>query len=155
MRTALAVLLLVPSVAFAEEKPSRLPDAKPADVGLDAKRLARIDEVVKEAIEAKQCPGAVVLVARKGKVAFRKAYGRRAVEPKPEDMTADTIFDLASLAKPVATAASVLHLVEEGKLKVEDPVSKHLPAFGKDKVTVEHLLLHTSGLPAGNPVSAY
>ena len=70
-------------------------------------------------------------------------------------MTTDTVFDLASLTKPVATAASVLHLVQHGKLRLDDPVSKHLPAFGKDKVTLEHLLLHTSGLPAGNPVAAY
>jgi CubicO group peptidase (beta-lactamase class C family) len=70
-------------------------------------------------------------------------------------MTADTIFDLASLTKPIATASSVLLLVQKGKLSLDDPVSKHLPAFGKDKVTIEHLLLHTSGLPAGNPVSAY
>lgn len=158
MRTALLALLLAPAFVLADDKPSRLPDAAPADVGLDAKQLARIDDAVKEAIEARQCPGAVVLIARQGKVAYRKAYGDRAVEPKKEEMTTDTIFDLASLTKPIATAASVMHLVQKGKLRVDDPVKKHLPAFdknGKDKVTIEHLLLHTSGLPAGNPVSAY
>jgi CubicO group peptidase (beta-lactamase class C family) len=144
--------------AFAEDKPSRLSDAAPADVGLDAKRLALIDGPINDAIKAKQCPGAVVLIVRHGKVAYRKAYGHRAVEPKAEAMTTDTIFDLASLTKPVATAASVLHLVQKGKLRLDDPVAKHLPSFDrkdKEKITLEHLLLHTSGLPSGNPVSAY
>jgi CubicO group peptidase (beta-lactamase class C family) len=156
-RSALALLLFLAPAASAD-KPSRLPDAAPADVGLDAKRLALIDDAVNDSIKAKHCPGAVVLVARQGKVAYRKAYGQHAVEPKKEDMTTDVVFDLASLTKPVATAASVLHLVQKGKLRIDDPVSKHLPAFdrqGKDRITIEQLLLHTSGLPAGNPVSAY
>src|SRR5262249_37815587 len=102
--------------------------------------------------------GAVVLVVREGRVVFRKAYGLRSKEPAREAMTADTVFDLASLTKPLATATSVLLLLEQGKLRLTDPVARHLPAFGrngKDKVTVEHLLLHVSGLPAGNPVAEY
>src|SRR5437762_1296855 len=78
-------------------------------------------------------------------VIFRKAYGSRAVKPEKVPMTADTIFDMASLTKPVATATSVMILIEQGKLKPDDLVSKHWPAFaanGKDKVTVEQLLLH-------------
>jgi CubicO group peptidase (beta-lactamase class C family) len=158
--TRLVPLILLVALcpnAFAD-KPSRLPDATPADVGLDAKRLALIDAPINDAIKAKQCPGAVVLIVRQGRVAYRKAYGNRAVEPKAEAMTADTIFDLASLTKPVATAASVLHLVQKGKLRLDDAVAKHLPSFDrkdKDRITLEHLLLHVSGLPSGNPVSAY
>src|SRR5262245_28984514 len=138
--SAVLVLAVLSFAARAEGGPSRLPDAESADVGLDAKRLALIDGAVEDAMKAKQCPGAVVLVSRQGKVAYRKAFGHRAVEPKKEEMTTDTIFDLASLTKPVATAASVLCLVRKGKLGVDDLVSKHLPAFdkhGKDKVTIE------------------
>src|SRR3954453_9687650 len=85
----LAVVLFFASApcAFANDKPSRLSDAAPADVGLDARRLALIDGPINDAIKAKQCPGAVVLVVRQGKVAYRKAYGNRAIEPKAEAMT--------------------------------------------------------------------
>ena len=73
-------------------------------------------------------------------------------------MTVDTVFDLASLTKPLATASSIMLLVEQGKLRPSDPVARYLPAFaakGKDKITVEQLLLHTSGLIADNAVSDY
>jgi CubicO group peptidase (beta-lactamase class C family) len=155
MRSVVVAVLLVPTLALASDKQTRLPDAAPADVGLDPERLKAIDEAANDAIKAKQCPGAVILIVRNGKVAYRKSFGQRAVEPKKEDMTADTVFDLASLTKPVATAASIHHLAQRGKLRLDDPVSKHLPAFGKEKVTLEHLLLHTSGLAAGNPVANY
>src|SRR5262249_22053814 len=79
-------------------------------------------------------------------------------QPERVPMTADTVFDMASLTKPVATATSVMILVEQGKLRVSDPVAKHWPAFaanGKEAVTVEHLLLHTSGLTADNAIADY
>jgi uncharacterized protein YbbC (DUF1343 family)/CubicO group peptidase (beta-lactamase class C family) len=135
-----------------------VPPARPADVGLDPERLAGIDAAVGKAIEDKRAPGVVVLVLREGKVALRKAYGSRQVEPAREPMTADTVFDLASLTKPIATATAVMLLIEEGKLRLEDRVASHLPAFGKhgkDKITVEQLLLHTSGLIADNAVADY
>lgn len=136
----------------------RLPTAEPADVGLDAAKLDQIDAVVQESIEAGRLPGAVVLVVRQGKIAFRKAYGLRSKQPAEVRMTTDTVFDLASLTKPIATATSAMILIEQGKLKLDDLVSRHLPAFGqngKDRITVEHLLLHTSGLIADNPVADY
>ena len=134
-----------------------LPDGKSADVGMDAKKLGEIDDVVADAIARDKTPGAVVLIVRSGKVVFRKAYGKRAIAPKEEAMTADTIFDLASLTKPVATATSIVQLARQGKLRLDDPASKHLPAFARDKgsITLAQLLLHTSGLPAGNPVADY
>lgn len=135
-----------------------LPDARPEEVGLDPARLAAIDTAVAEAITAGHTPGAVVLISRHGKVAFRKAYGRRQVQPTAEAMTADTLFDLASLTKPVATATAVMLLVERGKLRLDDRVATRLPTFGgngKERVSVEQLLLHTSGLPAGSPVDDY
>jgi uncharacterized protein YbbC (DUF1343 family) len=154
----LVLALLSIGLPGSEAKPSRLADASPAEVGLDAGRLARIDSVVAATIKDGKTPGAVVLVVRQGKIGFRKEYGHRQVQPDVEMMTTDTIFDLASLTKPLATATAVLLLIERGKLRLDDHVSTHLPGFrkhGKDRITVEQLLLHTSGLPAGNPVRDY
>jgi len=108
-----------------------------------------IDEVVVEAIAEKKLPGAVVLVGRGDEVVFRKAYGNRALAPSVEPMTLDTIFDMASLTKVVATTSAVMMLVEDGKIRLTDPVAQYIPDFaryGKDRVTVRHLLTHMSGL---------
>ncbi len=121
-------------------------------------KLQQIDAVVQASIERGDMPGAVVLVLYRGEVVFRKAYGLRSKEPSAESMTPDTLFDLASLTKPIATATSIMILVEQGKLRLSDRVAQHLPAFaqnGKERITVEHLLLHTSGLIADNPESEY
>ena len=91
-------------------------------------------------------------------VVYRKAFGSRQLKPMKAAMTLDTVFDMASLTKPVATGTSVMLLIERGKLKPEDLVSKHWPAFAandKDKITIAHLLLHTSGLIADNPIADY
>jgi uncharacterized protein YbbC (DUF1343 family)/CubicO group peptidase (beta-lactamase class C family) len=127
---------------------------------MSAERLARIDAAVAEAIGRKECPGAVVLVGRRGKVVWRKAYGHRAVAPAVEPMTVDTVFDMASLTKPVATATSVMVLVEEGKLRLADRVAKLLPDFAagggaRDQVTVEQLLTHRAGLAPDDPMALY
>src|SRR5262249_47033937 len=121
-------------------------------------RFAAIDAAVEQSIAAGEMPGCVVLVLHKDSVVYRKAFGLRAKEPAEEKMTNDTIFDLASLTKPIATATSIWVLIEQGKLKLDDLVAKHWPKFaenGKDMVTVEHLLLHTSGLTADNPLADY
>jgi CubicO group peptidase (beta-lactamase class C family) len=123
-----------------------------------AEPFAAVDTAVDAALQRNDCPGAVVLVVHRDKVVFRKAYGKRAVRPAPEAMTADTVFDLASLTKPIATGTSIMRLIEQGKLRPEDPVAKHWPAFaaaGKPDVTVAHLLLHTSGLTADNALADY
>jgi len=136
--------------------PASAADSTPAAV--DSDRLARIDAVVQAALDRKELPGAVILIVHRNEVVFRKAYGRRALKPDPVEMTPDTIFDLASLTKPVATATSLMILVEQAKLSLSDRVAKHWPAFGekgKDKITVEQLLLHTSGLMADNDVADY
>ena len=120
----------------------------PARVGVSATRLEYIDAAVKEAIEKKQLPGAVVLIARRGGVVWRKAYGARALVPRREEMTADTIFDLASLTKIVATATSLMILVERGKVRLNDSVSQYIPELkgeGRERVTIEQLLTHRAG----------
>jgi uncharacterized protein YbbC (DUF1343 family)/CubicO group peptidase (beta-lactamase class C family) len=140
--------VFVTLVLVAESFAATLPAVPPAKVGMSAQRLAFIDSAVTEAVGRKELPGAVVLVARRGGVVWRKAYGSRALVPQREPMTADTIFDLASLTKIVATATSVMILVERGKLRLGDPVSLYIPELkgeGREKITVEHLLTHRSG----------
>ena len=112
-------------------------------------RFAAIDQVIEAAIVAKQTPGAVVLVGRGDDVLFEKAYGQRGVDPLPEVMTIDTIFDLASLTKVVATTTAVALLIEQGRVRLNDNVSSFVPGFerhGKNGITIRHLLTHVSGL---------
>ena len=101
-----------------------------------------------QSIGKRELPGAVVLVSRKGRIVWEKAYGSRAVEPAQERMTTDTIFDLASLTKVIATATSIMILVERGKVRLGDPLSKFIPEIkgeGRERITIEHLLTHRSG----------
>ena len=114
-------------------------------MGFDGERLNKIDAAIDRAIELKQVPGAVVLVGRRGAIAYAHAAGRRVVGPVPEALTRDTIFDMASLTKPIATATSVMILIEDGKLRLSDRVVRFLPEFdnhGKGAVTIEQLLRH-------------
>jgi uncharacterized protein YbbC (DUF1343 family)/CubicO group peptidase (beta-lactamase class C family) len=137
---------------------AQLPSAAPASVGMSASQLAHIDEAVQADIAKHQLPGAVVLVGRQGKIVWRKAYGNRALEPQTEPMTADTIFDMASLTKVVATATSMMILVERGQVRLGDPVSRYIPEFaaaGKRGITVEQLMTHRSGFQADNDVEDY
>jgi len=137
------VALLVAQTVFAQ-----LPSAIPATQGISAERLARMDTVIAASIEKKELPGAVVLVARHGKIVWRKAYGARAVEPQREAMTLDTIFDLASLTKVVATTTSIMILVEQGRVRLADPVVQFIPEMkgeGRDAITIEQLMTHVSG----------
>ncbi|MCA9018253.1 MAG: serine hydrolase, partial [Planctomycetaceae bacterium] len=110
-RTFLAVcfLLVVSGLQFSHaDVPPRLPHVKPEAAGMDAGRLALIDFVVQRGLEGDAMPGAVVLVGCQGKIVFLKAYGDRQLQPEKIAMTTDTVFDLASLTKPVATATSVM-----------------------------------------------
>jgi uncharacterized protein YbbC (DUF1343 family)/CubicO group peptidase (beta-lactamase class C family) len=139
-------------------QPGDLSRAEPADVGMDAQQLARIDEIVAEGLAAKRMPGCVVCVGRQGKIVFLKAYGNRQIEPSTVPMTTDTVFDMASITKPVATATSIMILIERGKLKLSDKVSAIIPEFAaneKENITVRDLLIHQSGLIADNPLSDY
>ena len=144
---SLVVVILV--LTFAHQAVSiQLPSSPPAAVGMSVERLARMDQIIQASIEKKELPGAVVLVARHGRVAWRKAYGSRAVEPQREAMTADTIFDLASLTKIVATATSIMILIEQGKVRLSDTAIQFIPEMkggGRDAITLEQLLTHTAG----------
>ncbi len=113
-------------------------------------RLGMLDDIVQEAIRDEQVPGAVVLVGHDGQMIYRKAFGERSLEPHREPMTVDTIFDIASLTKVVATTTAVMQLVQQGQVRVNEPVAKYIPEFaenGKEEITVRELLTHFSGLP--------
>ena len=112
--------------------------------------LSSIDQVIARGIQEKKIPGAVVIIGHNGKIIFRKAYGMRSLEPTRERMTENTIFDMASLTKPLITATAIMQLYQEGRFRLNDPVSEYLPAFavnGKQDITIRQLLTHYSGLP--------
>lgn len=147
---------VLPGMAW--DVPPRLAKVAPGELGLDAQRLDLIDDLIEEGIANKKMPGAVVLVGYRGKIVFHRAYGFRQVLPEPLPMLDDTLFDLASLTKPIATATSVMRLVEEGKVALTDRVGDHIPAFavnGKERVTIEQLLLHIGGLIPDNAMEDY
>jgi uncharacterized protein YbbC (DUF1343 family)/CubicO group peptidase (beta-lactamase class C family) len=108
-----------------------------------------LDQAVEQAIKEDRIPGAVLLIGHKGQIVHRKAYGKRALLPTPEPMTVDTIFDLASLTKVVATTSSLMKLFEEGKFRLNDRVTQYLPEFqeGKSEITIRNLFTHFSGMP--------
>ncbi|HXI12694.1 MAG TPA: exo-beta-N-acetylmuramidase NamZ domain-containing protein [Thermoanaerobaculia bacterium] len=119
----------------------------------DESRLAEIDQTVLRAISEKKTVGGVFWIERDATV-YKQAYGKRAVAPSSEVASLHSIYDLASLTKVIATAPSIMVLLEEGKLALDTPVASYIPEFtggGRDSVTVRHLLTHTSGLRAGIP----
>jgi uncharacterized protein YbbC (DUF1343 family)/CubicO group peptidase (beta-lactamase class C family) len=123
--------------------------AVPAAKQTNSGAFSRIDELVREAMAARLTPGAVVVVGRGEQTLYEKAFGFRATVPAEEPMTLDTVFDLASLTKVVATTSAVMTLVEEGRLRLNDPVASHVPGFeryGKGGITIRHLMTHVSGL---------
>jgi CubicO group peptidase (beta-lactamase class C family) len=139
--------------------PSTYPSTRPTTrAATRAAKFADADAAIEQAIEEGQSPGAVLCVGRKGGVEYLRAYGNRALQPQPVTMTVDTLFDLASLSKPIGCATSVMALVEQGKFAVTDRVAKYLPPFGangKADVTIEQLLLHRGGLIADNPIEDF
>jgi CubicO group peptidase (beta-lactamase class C family) len=144
-----------------------LPRAAPEEVGISSERLSRIASVLQSDVERGRLPGAVILVARKGKIVYFEAFGFRD-KGAGAKMTTDVIFNIASMTKPMV-AATTLMLVEEGALTLDDPVSKYLPQFAdmkvaqlnpagdaitgtvpaKRQITIRDLLIHTSGLVYG------
>jgi uncharacterized protein YbbC (DUF1343 family)/CubicO group peptidase (beta-lactamase class C family) len=135
-----------------------LPEASAASLAFDQARLRRIDGAVDRAIAEGIIPGAVVMVGRRGAIAHVHVAGSRTVVPASEPMTRDTIFDMASLTKPVVTATAVMLLLEEGFIRLDDPIVRSLPELdnhGKGQITIEHLLRHRAGLVPDNPLNDY
>jgi len=160
-RFTLAAAILLVATAVVGATPSAADDAlrnmlrtgEPAEVGMDAGQLAKIAQRMSDFVEQRQIAGAVTLVARRGRVVHLKAVGYADLENK-KPMSKDSIFAIASMTKPV-TATAVMILQDEGKLSIDDPVSKHLPRF-KDValpsgppsrgLTIRDLMTHTSGV---------
>lgn len=165
-RLVLALALSVAAGAYAQA----LPTAEPEQVGLSTKRLAKLTDAIRQEVDTGRLPGAVVMVARKGKLAYSQAFGWQD-KARNVPMSADTIFRLYSMTKPMVSVA-LMQLVEDGKVQLTDPVSKFLPAFKGQSVsvaqtdptfakvsyalvpaaremTVHDLLRHTAGLAYG------
>lgn len=125
----------------------------PKAVGMSSERLAKIDHVIERGIAAGGYPGGSVVVGRRGAAVWEKGFGRQSWEKTSAPVSADkTIYDLASLTKVVGTTSALMILYDEGRIRLDDPVSHYVPAFSggpKDQVTVRMLLEHRSGLPAG------
>ena len=130
-----------------------LPVKAPSAVGMSAARLATIDRLVERGISAGGYPGAAVVVGRKGAAVWEKGFGRLGWTSDAGSVVPErTIYDLASLTKVVGTTTAIMILYDEGKVHLDDPVVKFIPAFtggAKDQVTIRQLLEHRSGLPAG------
>ena len=145
------VLASLPLVAYGQLK-----RVSPRKVHLSEEKLARADSAIMDAIGRGEIPGAVLGIVKGGCMAYVKAYGNRQVYPSGEKMTIETMFDLASCSKPVATAISVMQLCENGTLRLTDAVSAYIPGFANwtdsqgnsETIRIQHLLTHTSGLPA-------
>jgi uncharacterized protein YbbC (DUF1343 family)/CubicO group peptidase (beta-lactamase class C family) len=151
-------LLAVALSFLATNVHAELPHATPESTGMDSGHLARIDAIVAEGLAEKRMPGCVVCVGRGGKIVMLKAYGNKQLQPSELPMTTDTVFDMASITKPVATATSVMLLVERGQLKLGQRVSSIIPEFAandKDQITIFDLLTHQSGLLPDNAVKDY
>lgn len=170
LRPALSVLALLAFTTTAHAEGPALPRAAtPEEVGLSSAQLKRLEEVTQKHVDSGLVPGAVMLVARRGKIAWQATLGKRDLAAG-DAMKADSIFRIYSMSKPIVSVA-VMQMVEEGKLQVSDPVSRFLPEIGKMKVgieapgadgrpvlrladperamTVQDLLRHTSGLTYG------
>ena len=151
--TSTAASATLPTVASARELSPTIQNTT-IPGSLLAKHQRLIDTAVQRGIDQGEYPGAVVLVLRDGHTAFVQAYGQRALKPHPAEMTTDTVFDLASLTKPIATATAILILRDRGKLALNDRVAKHLPGCRLD-ATIADLLTHRGGLPPANHLKHY
>jgi CubicO group peptidase (beta-lactamase class C family) len=145
--------LLFSALAIATSDGGGLPVKTPRAVGMSSERLAKIDHVVERGISAGGYPGAAVVVGRRGAAVWEKGFGKLSWEKGSAPVVAErTIYDLASLTKVVGTTTAIMVLYDQGKVRLDDPVSVYVPEFSggeKDRVTVRMLLEHRSGLPAG------
>lgn len=137
---------------------AQIPVVSPESTGFNSRQLEQIDHLVQAAIQEAKMPGCVICFGRQGKIAYLKAFGNKRVEPSVEPMTVDTVFDMASVTKPVATGTSIMKLIEQGKLRLSAKVVDYFPEFapnGKDKITILDLLIHQSGLIPDNALKDY
>ena len=154
----ISCLTLLTFVAATTASPPGLVRCSAEECGLNAARLAAIDDVIEEGLRYDQMPGCVVLVGYRNRIAWLKSYGSRQLKPDVVPMTTDTVFDLASLTKPIATATSIMLLIEDGLVELDAPAAKYIPQFGntgKEVITIRQLLTHQSGLLPDNSIRDY
>ena len=147
-KRCLSSLLLLPCLTIAAMHPKHSKDNPRGEYNSPRLR-ALLDPIMEKAVAEGNIPGGVLLIGHNGRVVYRRAFGNRSLEPVREPMTIDTIFDLASLSKCIATTTSIMKLVQEGRVRLNDPVAGYLPQFaqnGKQDITVRELLTHYSGL---------
>lgn len=151
---------LLPSPSGSTREDPKTPSiAEENSASLDPDIAARIDTAMRAALLRDDTAGAVLLIVANHKIVFQKPYGLRSKLPERAKMTADSIFDLASLTKAIVTSTSIALLIEQGQVRLNDRIVAHLPELnaqdGKEEISIEHLLLHTSGLPSSNTLSDY
>jgi CubicO group peptidase (beta-lactamase class C family) len=142
-KTILLFCVLFAAQAFAQH----LERVKPETLGINSHHLQLADSAIKQAIENNEIPGAVLAVVHQNKMVYLKAYGNKQVYPSTVPMAENTIFDLASVTKPIAGGISAMILVEQGKIRLTDRVGMYIPEF-TDNIRIVDLLTHTSGLIA-------
>jgi uncharacterized protein YbbC (DUF1343 family)/CubicO group peptidase (beta-lactamase class C family) len=143
------ITILILAVQSLSAMAAPAPKKKKQAEAKETANFSAVDLLVQEQINDRAITGAVLLVGHGGKIVHQKAFGLRATSPRVETMTLDTIFDLASLTKVVATTPSVMRLIQYGQVRLDEPVAHYIPDFGmngKDAVTVRQLLTHYSGL---------
>ena len=148
---SLAGLLIYVLAGCQPVHPVQKEEVQPVQEKIVRPDLSGIDKVVTEEIEKGNFPGAVVLVGKQDDILYWKEFGNEVIEPYEEAIGRNTVFDLASLTKPIATATSIMVLKDRKAIGLDDYVGKYLPDFacnGKQQVQIKHLLTHTSGLPA-------
>ena len=132
--------------------------AEAKEGAFDPAKMQPVDSAIEEGIKDRKTPGAVLLVGNRAGILYEKAYGKLTYEDDAPPTRIDTIWDLASLSKPVGCATAVMILADQKKISIADPVAKYLPEFannGKEKITIEMLLLHRGGLIPDNPLKDY
>ena len=150
------ITVVIGTLAISLAPGQRRPVSAHRDADLPKLR-ALLDPLMQQAVADHKIPGGVLIIGHNGHIVYRKAFGWRSLEPTREPMTANTIFDLASLTKCIATTTSIMKLVQEGRIRLNDPVAAYLPEFaqnGKQDITVRELLTHYSGLAPDLDLSA-
>ena len=134
------ILCLLPMlIAFCDQRQLDAQTPSAADTHASSQPgFAAIDSIMQDAVANGRIPGGVVLIGHNGEVVYRKAFGWRSLEPARERMTVDTIFDLASLTKCIATTTAMMQLVEQGRVRLDDPVSAYLPGLRAERQSGYH-----------------
>ncbi len=155
---AFLLVCITPGISRGDEPTGKVLRGSPEAVGMRSSHLAHIDDLVQEGLDRGQMPGCVVAIGRQGKLVFLKAYGHKQVKPDRVPMTTDTVFDMASITKPVATATSIMILLDRGQVRLRNRASDYIADFaanGKKNITITQLLTHHGGLIPDNAISDY